>query len=166
MAWSRLTALFRRLLSSRCRTSATEPDIAESIAPGESFTRFICSSGHFASTKGRVKAQALLPKFNALKGQWETSVHRPLGLSDAQTWALGYSHVERVGENRVIKARGTGLFDLIAGAGLQVEVNGPPFPRHVDIKGWSPSDKADRLMRATEIADKLQLQLDPRKTVP
>jgi hypothetical protein len=113
-----------------------------------------------------VKAQALLPKFNAAKNRWETSVHRPSGLSDAQTWALGYSYVESVGQDRIIKARGFGPFDLVNGAGLQVDVNGPPFPRHVDIKGWSPNDKADRLMRATEIADKLQLQLDPRKNSP
>lgn len=154
--------MFLRLLSSRSKNSATVQDIADSIAPGESFTRFICSKSQFARTTGRVKPQAIEPRFNATKGRYETSVHRTVGLTEGQTWALGYAHVEDVTENRVIKARGTGPFALVADGGLNTDVNGPPSPRHVDIVGWSPDDKDVRLMRATEIADKLQLQTDPR----
>jgi hypothetical protein len=109
-----------------------------------------------------VKPQALLPRLNAAKERWETSVHRPEGLADGETWALGYAYVENVAEKRVIKARAVGPFTLVSDNGLTTDVNGPPFPRHVEIVGWSPDDKDVRLMHATQIADKLQLQIDPR----
>jgi hypothetical protein len=69
--------------------------------------------------------------------------------------------VENLANRRVIKARGQGAYTLATAQGLALDVNGVPFPRHADIIGWS-QDKDARLMKATEIADKLELELDPR----
>lgn len=148
--------------SSPSRSSAIGPVIGDSIAAGESFVRFICSRSQFAPKTGRVKPQAVDPRYNSRKGRYETSVHRTVGLTEAQTWALGYAHVENPAEDRIVKASGIGPFDILAICSLQADVNGAPFPRHVDIVGWSRDSKDARLMRATEIADRLRLQIDPR----
>jgi hypothetical protein len=112
--------------------------------------------------KKRVKPLALLPMLNKTTNRWETSTHRIQGLAVAEIWNLGYEHVENRPANRIIKARGQGPFHLAKSAGLSLDVNGPPYPRHVDIVGWSPTDKDVRLMRATEIANSLLLVIDPR----
>ena len=58
-----------------------------------------------------------------------------------------------------------GAFTLITEQGLSLDVNGPPIharrPRGRRHFGWS-EEKEFRLMKATEIADKLRFQLDPR----
>jgi hypothetical protein len=100
--------------------------------------------------------------FNEAKNRLETSTHRIEGLSPSEIWELGYIYVENAAEGRLIRARGTGPFSLAISQGLTLDVNGPPVPRHVDIIGWSASDKDVRLMQQTEIADKLQLEIDPR----
>ena len=102
-----------------------------------------------------------MPMFNAAKRRFETSTHRIAGLTDTQLWELGYSCVENPAEKRVVKASGIGKFELVRGHGLALDVNGEPYPRHVDIVKW-PEDKNARLMRATEIADKQRLLVDPR----
>ena len=162
MAWSRLKILFRSLLSNRSKNSANEPTLAPEIAHAEDFTRFIFTDSHFAATTGRVKPPALMPLFSSAKNRYETSTHRIRELASDQIWQLGYSHVENAQQRRNIKARGTGRFELATSQGLALDVNGPPYPRHVDIIGWSESDKSMRLMQATEIADKLLLEVDPR----
>jgi hypothetical protein len=131
------------------------------VAASECFTRFIFSKSHFAREKGRVKAQALLPIFNQESQRWETSTHRIDGLGPQQIWELGYRHVENAQESRTIKARASGRYAAATSRGLTLDVNGDPFPRHVDIVGWS-ADKSDRMMKATEIADELALELEPR----
>ena len=102
-----------------------------------------------------------MPMFNAAKGRFETSTHRITGLTDTQVWEVGYSYVENPAEKRAVKASGIGKFELVTGQGLALCVNGEPYPRHVDIVNW-PEDKDGRLMRATDIADKLRLHVDPR----
>jgi hypothetical protein len=67
-------------------------------------------------------------------------------------------------KRRVIKARGQGSYSLAKGQELSLDVNGPPYPRHVDLIGWPMTDKDARLMKATEIADKLLLEIDPRSS--
>jgi len=142
-------------------SSVSTPALSPEIGAGEQFTRFIFARSHFAPDNGRVKPQALLPRRNEFKSRWETSAHRIAGLNDAQVWQLGYAHVENTPQGRFIKARGTGAFDSAATRGLSLDVNGKPYPRHVDIVGWS-DEKHDRLMKATEIADTMKLDLDPR----
>jgi hypothetical protein len=95
------------------------------------------------------------------KNRLETSTHRVKGLTTEDSWKLGYENVENASQNRMIKARGVGVFALATSSGLLLDVNGAPYPRHVDLIGW-PTDKDVRLMKATEIADKLKLQIDPR----
>jgi len=54
---------------------------------------------------------------------------------------------------------------LVLGRALQLDVNGLPYPRHVDIVGWPDPDghdKSKQLMKATEIADMMVLEIDPR----
>jgi len=136
--------------------------LASDIQPGEDFTRFILTQKHYSVDKKRVKPPALLPMLSATTNRWETSTHRVQGLPVAEIWNLGYEHVENRPASRIIKARGQGSFDLAKSAGLSLDVNGPPYPRHVDLIGWSPTDKDVRLMKATEIADKLLLVIDPR----
>jgi hypothetical protein len=93
--------------------------------------------------------------------QLETSTHRVKDLTIDEIWKLGYEYVEDVAQGRIIKARGQGAYALAAAQGLSLDVNGSPFPRHVDLIGWSP-DKEDRLMKATEIANNMTLEIDPR----
>ncbi len=163
MVWSRLKATFRKLLLIPSTSSANAPaQLAADIQSGESFTRFILSRKQFSAEKGRVKPPALTPMFNDKKHRLETSTHRVEGLATSEIWQIGYSHVENAAEGRLIRARGTGLFSLATSQGLALDVNGPPVPRHVDIIGWSAADKDVRLMQQTEIADKLQLEIDPR----
>jgi hypothetical protein len=145
----------------RSRNSLRARPLSVEIRDGEEFTRFILNRKHFSAENKRVKANALLPMTNKVSGRLETSTHRVAGLNDQETWNLGYDYVENAENNRVIKARGHGVYMFVAAQGLALDVNGPPFPRHVDIIGWSP-DKDDRLMKATEIADKMSLAIDPR----
>lgn len=130
------------------------------IAPAEEFTRFIFTKNHFAAEKGRVKPTALMPAFNEESGRLETSIYRCTNLLGTEIWRIGRLHVENPQSGRLIKARGVGPFQLVTSQGLSLDVNGEPFPIHVDIVGW-PEAKDDRLMRATEIANKLKLELAP-----
>jgi hypothetical protein len=127
----------------------------------EQFTRFIFTQKHFSVQKKRVKPPALLPAPNNATRRLETSTHRVKDLTGAEIWKLGYDHVEDVARGRIIRARGQGACTLATSQGLSLDVNGSPYPRHVDIIGWS-GDKDDRLMKATEIADLLSLEIDPR----
>ena len=98
---------------------------------------------------------------NAESGRFETSTFRIAGLINSQVWALGYEHVENPAQSRIVKASGIGKFELVTSQGLALDVNGEPYPRHVDIVNW-PESRDDRLMRATEIADSLVLHVDQR----
>ncbi|MHC4402052.1 MAG: hypothetical protein ACYTG0_20460, partial [Planctomycetota bacterium] len=79
-------------------------------------------------------------------------------------WELGYTHVEKIEAGRTVRARCTGTVTMVRDRGMQLDVNGPPYPRHVDIVGWPPdsADNSKRLMIATEIANKMTLEIDPR----
>ena len=160
MVWSRLTAIFRKLFFSRSTSSGKDPGLSVEIAPAEEFTRFIFTKNHFAVQKGRVKPNALMPMFNQESGRLETSIYRCTCLPDAEIWQLGRVHVEDPQSGRLIKARGFGPFELVTSQELSLDVNGEPFPIHVDIVGW-PEEKDACMMKATEVADKLKLELAP-----
>jgi hypothetical protein len=81
-------------------------------------------------------------------------------MSSVDLWQLGYMHVEGA-TKPTIKARASGPCALVKPP-LSLDVNGPPFPSHVDIIGWS-SQKHVQLQHATNITDKLALELDPRQ---
>jgi hypothetical protein len=164
MAWSRLKAMFRKLFLKPSRNSTIDPPLSADIQHDESFTRFIFTKQHFSIEKKRVKPLALMPMLNKTTGRWETSTHRVKDLNAAEIWKLGYDHVQDLVKGRVIKARGQGLYSVARGQELSLDVNGSPYPRHVDLIGWPMTDKDARLMKATEIADKLLLEIDPRNS--
>jgi hypothetical protein len=143
-------------------SSTIDLPLSADIQSGEDFTRFIFTQKHFSIEKKRVKPQALLPTINKATGRLETSTHRIENLAAAEIWKLGYEHVEDAAKSRIIKARGQGAYALADAQGLTLDVNGTPYPRHVDIIGWS-GDKDDRMMKATEIVGKLALEVDPRR---
>jgi hypothetical protein len=106
----------------------------------------------------------MMPMQNKKTARWETSTHRVKGLGTAEIWRVGYNYVENAEKGRIIKARGQGSYSLAKDQGLSLDVNGPPYPRHVDLVDWPATDKDARLMKATEIADKLTLEIDPRSS--
>lgn len=125
-------------------------------------TRFLTSRKYFAATTGRVKPPALLPRWHADHARLETSTHRSTGLTTAQAWQLGYQYVENAEFNRRISARGICLASAVRAAGLTLDVNGEPYPRHADVIQW-PQEEDAQLMRATEIANSMTLDIDPRQ---
>lgn len=136
------------------------------MTPNEGFTRFLVHSNHFVASKGRVLPPALKPKYNEEKRRWETSTHRSDGLRTERIWALGYRYVEDLSKGRRIRSRASGVASFVTDTGLQWDVNGQPYPRHADIIGWSVDDKDVRMMAATEIANRMLLEMDPRGGSP
>ena len=105
----------------------------------------------------------MMPFENKQKQRWETSVIRTDHLQGEQIWALGYQYAENIQAGRRIRARGIGEVATVTAQGLQFDVNGDPYPRHVDIVGWpNGHDKAARMMLATEIANSMSLEMDAR----
>jgi hypothetical protein len=131
------------------------------VTLNDGFTRFLVHKNQFrVSGNGRVTPPALMPWTNPKTGRLETSTHRTDGLQPARVWTLGYQYVET--PDRRIKARGYGTVALVINAGLRYEVNGKPYPRHADIIDWPNAPKHVQMMAATNIANGLTLQLDPR----
>jgi hypothetical protein len=105
-----------------------------------------------------------MPNENPDTGRLETSIHRTKGLAERKIWNLGYRYVEQRPQ-RVIKARGLGVISLILETKtLSLDVTDEPFPFHADIIGWpiGIEAKSERMQLATDIANELKLQLDPR----
>ena len=129
------------------------------VTANDGLTRFILNRNYYAPTAARVKPPALLPLFNPQKARFETSVFRTDRLRPDQIWLLGYEHVETA--TRRIRARADGLAHHATSRGLQLDVNGRPYPRHVDIIGW-PGTKDEQLLIAIELVNDLSLEMDPR----
>ncbi len=158
---NRFVEMFLRFLSNRFGRFLRLSPPGE-VAANEVFTRFLVHKRQFALTKGRVLPPALKPELNPETHRWETSTYRIDGLQAHGIWALGYQYVEDLPKGRRIRARGTSLAASVTDAGLHWDVNGEPYPRHADIIGWSVNDKDIRMMAATEIANKMSLEMDPR----
>lgn len=164
MGWSDLAEQFLRLFSRLLRIFQTDLSPTH-VRCTEIVVRFLVRSKDFAATKGRVKYTALMPLFNDESNRLETSIHRIDRLNTPESWQLGYDFVEK--PDRIIKARGVmPARKLPKSSGLSLDVNGDPFPRHVDIIGWPPLDTAkdDAMQLATEIADEMSLELDQRSS--
>lgn len=131
------------------------------VADAEGITRFLVWGNQFAASTGRVKPPALMPHANPQTGRAETSIYRTDGLPAEAIWRLGYQFVENIVAGRRIRARGFAAASIVTGQSLQFEANGVPHPRHADIIGW-PNAKDARLMLATEIANVMTLETDPR----
>ena len=136
------------------------------IAQNERFTRLLFRRDQFTPSTGRVKPPALMPLHNDRKGRWETSTFRTDGLQPADVWQLGYHFAEDLSSGRRIRARGFGVASIVTTRPLHFDVNGDPYPRHADIIGWPDgTDKPARMMLATEIANRMTLEIDPRPPV-
>jgi len=153
--------MWQRFSSSRFARFLRLSDLPPQVAATESVSRFLLSKKLFAATTGRVKPAALLPYWNQKRRRFETSTHRTDDLRPEQIWAIGYRHVENLAQNRQIRGRGHCQAAVVTAQALGFHVNGRPYPRHVDVVGW-PDEEDARLMRATEIADSMTLELDPR----
>lgn len=133
------------------------------VDPKEVITRFLFQSSHFAVTTGRVNPTALMPYDNKNSKRWETSIIRTDGLQDREGWELGYQIHEASPAPRRIKARAVGTAVIVTDQQLQFDINGDPYPRHADIIGWPVGDeKHARLALATEIANRMTLEVDTR----
>lgn len=161
MVWSLLQEKFLNPLLRLWTSYSAKTELASIPTHDEDFTRFIFSKSHYSSEKKRVKPPALLPLFNERKQRWETSIFRVRGLRTNGIWKLGYLFTEGNLAERKIKARGSGCLSCVAEQQLGLDVNADPYPRHVDITGWADV-KHERLHKATEIANQLNLDLDPR----
>ena len=102
------------------------------------------------------------PAHNQESGRWETSIYRTDGLAGPAIWALGYQFVEHR-PARHVRARGVGRVSMVPDPPLVLDPNGVPHPRHTDIIGWpNAGDKDAQMMLATEIANRMSLEIDPR----
>jgi hypothetical protein len=151
---------WQRFSSSRLGRFLRLTDLPREVALAENISRFLVSRRHFAPTTGRVKPPAVMPLWNKDRGRFETSIHRTDGLLPAAIWRIGYRYVENLSQQRRIRARGHCVASLVTEQGLGFHVNGRPYPRHTDLVGW-PDGEDDQLMRATDIADRMQLEIDP-----
>ena len=163
MAKNHFAVMLRRLLLILFGKLFRVESLPANVASAEGFTRFLLQSSLFARETGRVKPPALMPSYNKDKGRLETSIHRTDGMRPDEIWALGYHYVENLAARRRIQARASGVASVVTGQGLQFDVNGDPYPRHVDIVGWPPDEKHQRMMKATEIARGMRLEMDPRQ---
>jgi hypothetical protein len=98
---------------------------------------------------------------NERRSRFETSTHRTKGLSPGEIWAVGYRYVENLAQHRRIQARGHCEAALVTAQALSLDVNGRPYPRHVDVVGWPDSEDV-QLAKATDIAEGMTLEVDPR----
>jgi hypothetical protein len=130
------------------------------VADDEPVSRFL-KRNDFAPTKGRVKPSGLLPHWNADHNRLETSTHRSGGLERDQIWALAYRYVENPAQNRRVHGRGHCLAAIVTSQDLSFDVYDEPYPRHADIVEW-PAEEHEQLMLATDIADAMTLDLDPK----
>ena len=136
-------------------------DLSPHVVQDEPISRFLVNKRHYAATKGRVKPEAMMPLQNVARNRFETSTHRTRNLLPQQIWGIGYRYVEKEVQHRRIRGRGHCEARVVLTQELAFEVNGRPYPRHVDIVKW-PDDEHEQLMKATEIADVMRLELDPR----
>lgn len=133
------------------------------VGAAEGLTRFLVHTNQFTASTGRVRPSALMPYDNRQKQRSETSMFRTDGLQADGVWALGYQFVENLAVGRRIRARGLGIASVVTAQGLRFDVSGQPYPRHADIIGWpNGDDRAARMMLATEIANSMTLEIDPR----
>jgi len=150
------TAFLRRLLSFSANfTPAKSERLApEQVQENELLARYIFSDRHYSKSTSAVKPDAFLPHGSPL----QTSVFRVDGLAVEGVWQIGEAIAEQRG--RGLKARADFEARALAGTPLKLEADDTP-PRHANILGW-PSEKADQLQLAIEIAAKAALHLAPK----
>jgi hypothetical protein len=163
MGRNRFTGMWVRFSLSRFGRWLRLDRLPVNVTPNDGFTRFLVHSNQFhIGGLGRVEPSALLPRYNQATARWETSTYRTdLLRRPNHIWIVGYEYVEHLPERR-IKARGLGVVNLVARAGLGYEVNHKPYPRHADIINWPNGPKSAQMMAARILAKEMALEIDPR----
>ena len=121
----------------------------------ELLARFLVER-HFSKQKLLVKPGAFLPEF--YQGTFVTSAFDIDGLSDADAWIIGETHVAAPRAKALhghAEFRNVDLADI----GLEFKSHEPP-PRHGDVVGWS-EEKETRISAAQELAARSTLKLKP-----
>jgi len=160
MESSRFATTWQRFSSSQFGRWLGLADLSGEVADDEPVSRFLRRTD-FAPTKGRVKPSGLLPRWNADHNRFETSTHRSGGLGRDQVWALAYRYIENLDQKRRLHGRGHCLAAIVTSQALSFDVYGEPYPRHADIAEW-PVEEHEQLMLATNIANAMTLDLDPK----
>jgi hypothetical protein len=89
-------------------------------------------------------------------GNGEKSVYRTQGLSAPEVRKIGQEFVEPL--RGQLKGHADQVSAVIFDAGLVIEPDTRPHPRHANIKGWQRSRPADRIL-AEKIAATARLHL-------
>lgn len=125
--------------------------MVDPVRPEETITRFLVHRDEYKPSLGRPSFTAYMPD-----GNGEKSVYRTQGLSTAEVREIGREHVEPL--RGQLKGHADQLASVILDAGLAIELDTRPHPRHANIKGWKNSRPADRIV-AEKIAQTALLHL-------
>jgi hypothetical protein len=90
----------------------------------------------------------------------ELSTYRSSGIAANELWVVCATHVDSADMSRVAKARGSCKAQVLTNAGLNLDPNGRPHDRHVDVIKW-PIDKDALKALQQEIAAAMTLHLKP-----
>lgn len=137
----RLSAVLRRPLSDIGLGSRHQHSL---------LARFIFQKGHFSRT--RAKANAFLPKPPAL----EISAICRDGLLEREIWPIG-DLLGQTGNRRPL-ARADFDAEAVSEAGLTIEPDPQPHPRHVNLCGW-PTEKDEQKEVALHLCARATLQM-------
>ncbi len=135
-------------------------DIPE-VDAQEGLSRFVYSSGHIRRSNQTLKPNAFLPDPHD-----NLSVTRDREATDDELWTVGRTIADdrSRAESRTVTLHGRGdvLANTYRAAGLTVEPDPvADNPNHTLIKGWDMSEKAKRLQRCQEIAEKTTFKPTP-----
>lgn len=122
-----------------------------SIDPNEEITRYIFEKTHFASSKGRVKYSAFLPK------KRKTSVFRISKLEEQEIWDIGIEYVSKE-RNIPLLARGDIFVSVVLNNSLSVAPDTEKHAKHANIIDW-PDNKGDQMLIAKQLEPKAKLKL-------
>lgn len=146
-----LARLYRRCYQMLWRSSL--PESSSELQPDEPICRYLLSSSHYATSKGRVKSRA----FHPAPADHKTSVFRISDLTDRDIWKIGDREVVAKRQGKTLHARADLTVRKVREVRLSVDASEPP-PRHANITSW-PQEKSAYMSRAQELAVHARLQL-------
>lgn len=124
--------------------------VSATIGPEERLARFLRHSSQYSAVANRVRHSAFMPPRSR-----RLSVFRISDMGDQEIWALA---ADVVSPDREVKARADLTPHHVRAAGLEIESEPSPHPRHADIIAW-PSDKPEQMDAAKELAVQATLVL-------
>ena len=136
---------------SEAEPSAPKPQPTTEVSAAEVISRYCLSSSSGQISTTKAKYGLFLPN---QKGA--TSVYRINGLRDDEIWQIGRDYVAAPRGGSLI-ARADVAVSVVNGAGLRVDPQPAPHPRHADIVDW-PEGRDDKVQRAQDIAKAASLK--------